>query len=213
MAYNGLEKTDRPKGAKPVHHLFYLMGKSASGKDTIYQHLRAQFPQLRSMVLYTTRPKRANEQEGREYYFISDEQLAQMRSADRLIEERTYHTQQGDWTYCTAKDSADLSISSYLGMGTLESYSKLCAHLGRACVIPIYINVEDGIRLQRALERERAQNVPNYAEMCRRFLTDSQDFSEENLRAAGIGECFENLVLEQCTEEIAARIRLYLSEE
>ena len=33
-------------------------------------------------------------------------------------------------------------------------------------VIPIYIEVEDGLRLERALCRERQQKEPKYAEMC-----------------------------------------------
>lgn len=189
-----------------MHHLFYLMGKSASGKDTIYQRLLEQLPQLRPMVLHTTRPQRAGEQEGKTYFFITNEQLAEMSAADRFIETRTYHTKKGDWTYCTAKDSIDLSSGSYLGIGTPESYGRLREYYGAEHVIPIYIEVEDGLRLQRALDRERAQKTPNYAEMCRRFLTDSQDFSEENLANAGISRRFANLDLNDCLAEITAFI-------
>ena len=61
----GLEETGMGK-------IFYLMGKSASGKDSIYKRLRSVYPELKSIVLYTTRPMRAGEQEGVEYYFIDD---------------------------------------------------------------------------------------------------------------------------------------------
>ena len=73
-------------------------------------------------------------------------------------------------------------------------------------MVPVYIEIEDGIRLERALARERSQKEPKYAEMCRRFLADSEDFSEENLRKAGIRRRFENVDLEQCMEEITAFI-------
>ena len=129
-----------------------------------------------------------------------------MREADMLIEERTYHTKKGDWTYCTAKNSIDLSAGSYLGIGTPESYVKIRDYFGGEKVIPIYITVEDGVRLQRALDRERKQTAPNYAELCRRFLSDAQDFSEEKLAAAGIETRFENIELEACISEIAAQI-------
>ena len=76
-------------------------------------------------------------------------------------------------------------------------------------MIPVYISVEDGLRLQRALDRERTQKVPAYAEMCRRFLTDSQDFSAEKLAAAGVEKCFENTDLEACIAEIADWIRSF----
>ena len=42
-----------------MHHLFYLMGKSASGKDTIYQELQRRLA-LRPLILHTTRPRRAD---------------------------------------------------------------------------------------------------------------------------------------------------------
>ena len=189
-----------------MHYLFYIMGKSASGKDTLYKMLLQMLPELRPLVLHTTRPQRAGEQEGREYFFLSAAQLAQMRREEQFIEERTYHTKHGDWTYCTAKNSMDLSSGSYLGIGTLESYEKLRAYYGADKVIPVYIEVEDGLRLQRALKREQAQDTPHYAEMCRRFLTDTQDFSEENLRRAGILRRFENLEQTRCAGEIAAYI-------
>ena len=189
-----------------MHYLFYMMGKSASGKDTLYKRLLTMLPQLSPLVLHTTRPQRAGEQEGREYHFISEAQLAAMCKADMFIEVRTYHTKHGDWTYCTAKESTDLSAGSFLGIGTLESYEKIRAYYGKEKVIPIYIEVEDGLRLQRALERERAQETPHYAEMCRRFLTDSQDFSEEKLAEAGIGRRFANLELDTCAAEIAGYI-------
>ena len=52
-------------------------------------------------------------------------------------------------------------------------------YFGKENVIPIYIQVDDGVRLERALERERTQKEPKYAELCRRFLADEKDFSEE----------------------------------
>ena len=73
--------------------------------------------------------------------------------------------------------------------------------------ITLYLYVEDGERLQRALNRERAQKEPRYAELCRRFLADEADFSEERLMEAGIGKRFENQGLEELTAELADWIR------
>ena len=189
-----------------MHHLFYLMGKSASGKDTIYQELQRRLA-LRPLILHTTRPRRADEQDGREYYFIGQKELEDLRRSNSLIEERTYHTKEGDWTYCTAKNAVDPAAGSCLGIGTLESFRKLRTCFGAETVIPLYIEVEDGIRLQRALDRERAQSEPKYAELCRRFLTDTEDFSEAQLQSAGIVRRFQNLSLEACIAELESYIR------
>ena len=59
----------------------------------------------------------------------------------------------------------------------------------------IYIEVEDGERLMRAIDREKMQDIPKYEEMCRRFLADAVDFSEENLQKAEIYQRFCNIEL------------------
>ena len=193
-----------------MHHLFYLMGKSASGKDSLYKLLLERLP-LQPLVLYTTRPKRAHEQDGRDYHFIDRSGLDTLREQGALIEERTYHTVMGDWTYCTAKGSVPPGAEDCIGIGTPESYGKLRDYFGEQTVIPLYVEVEDGLRLQRALDRERAQAHPNYAELCRRFLTDTADFSEEKLAQAGITERFQNLELEACADELTAYIQAHIA--
>ena len=167
--------------------IFYLMGKSSSGKDTIYKELLQGFPKMKRIVLYTTRPRREGECDGVEYFFTDEEKLQQFRKQGQLIEERSYHTQYGVWSYFTADDGQiNLRQEDYLVIGTLESYRAMKEYFGAESLVPLYIEVEDGERLQRALLREREQEKPKYEEMCRRFLADQEDFSEENIREAGI---------------------------
>lgn len=182
------------------------MGKSASGKDTLFGRLRAALG-LPSLVLYTTRPMRSNEVNGREYHFIDTQTLEAMRQAGEIIEARSYQTVHGIWTYCTAKQSCDLTESSLLGVGTLESYAAIRAALGEQAVIPIYIEVDDRTRLLRAIERESREAKPDYAELCRRFLADAADFSEAHLEENGITRRFANDDLDRCHAEIEAYIR------
>lgn len=189
-------------------NIYYMMGKSASGKDTLFQLLLGEsgLP-LKTVVLYTTRPMRAGERDGVEYFFCGEEQVREFESQGKIIELRAYQTVHGVWKYFTAADDQmDLERQSYLMIGTLESYLKIREYYGKERVIPIYIEVEDGERLQRALERERAQEQPRYEELCRRFLADAKDFSEENLRAAGITKRFTNEVLEDTLREIKSYI-------
>ena len=89
--------------------------------------------------------------------------------------------------------------------GTLESYNavkKYFENENKITVIPIYIEVDDGIRLERALKRERQQEKPKYEEMCRRILADSVDFSEEKIRESQITKRFENIDVDKCVNEI-----------
>ena len=69
-------------------HIFYVMGKSASGKDTIYKILRERLPQIRTVVPYTTRPIRAGERDGVEYYFVTGKRLADLEKQGKIIEKR-----------------------------------------------------------------------------------------------------------------------------
>ena len=188
--------------------IYYLMGKSSSGKDTLYKELLRTIPGLKTLVLYTTRPIREGEKNGVEYFFVSDEELAKYGAEGKIVEQRIYNTVYGEWKYATIDDGqVDLKNSDYLVMGTLESYRNMKQYYGEHNLIPIYIEVEDGERLSRALERERRQETPKYEEMCRRFLADQKDFSEENLRCAGITKRYYNQDKTQCLEEITGEIR------
>ncbi len=189
--------------------IYYVMGKSSSGKDTIYKHLTAEYSRFHTIVPYTTRPVREGERNGVEYYFADDVCLEKMRRDGKIIEERSYNTECGIWTYFTADDGQiDLSRYDYLMIGTLESYQALGQYFGEDALVPLYIEVEDGERLSRALAREKKQVHPRYAEMCRRFLSDEKDFSEDNLRRAGITRRFENNDLSECLAEIESYLGL-----
>lgn len=189
--------------------IFCLMGKSASGKDTIYgKLLQMAEPVFKRVIPYTTRPARSGETDGETYYFRTDEQADAMERDGRIIEMRAYHTVHGVWKYFTADDGQiQPDKENYLMIGTLEAYEKIRDYFGPEHVCPIYIWADDGERLERALKRERTQKQPRYAEMCRRFLADEQDFSEENLEKAGITVRFENRNLDDTLSRILDYIR------
>ncbi len=187
--------------------IFYLMGKSASGKDTIYKHIKEAMPQLKEIVIYTTRPMREGEQEGREYHFVDQTEFERLKSTGKVIEYREYHTIHGLWIYFTVDDGQFDGEEDFLAIGTLESYVKLKEYFGNERLVPIYVEVEDGLRLERALQRERAQKEPKYKELCRRFLADAEDFSEEKLIEAEISKRYENKNMETCLKEILLGIQ------
>ncbi|MBQ6442276.1 MAG: guanylate kinase [Lachnospiraceae bacterium] len=189
--------------------IYYLLGKSSSGKDSIYkQIIQDEALSLRRIVSYTTRPIRTGEEEGREYHFTDKEHLDRLAAEDKVIEMRTYHTMRGDWHYFTVDDGqVDLNQYDYAVIGTLESYLMVRNFYGKEHVLPIYIEVDDGIRLMRAVKREMKQNPPHYTEVCRRFLADDEDFSEEHLKNAGITVRFANDELEKTIGAVKAYIQ------
>lgn len=192
--------------------IFCLMGKSSCGKDTLYKRILSDpsLP-LKTLIPYTTRPPRKEERNGVEYYFLTEEEEQELERKGKIIELRAYHTLHGIWKYFTVNDhQLDLEKNHYLIIGTLESYLKLQEYFGKDFLVPIYVEVDDGERLQRALNRERIQSQPKYLEICRRFLADDLDFSKENLKRARITETFSNDNLDSCTRKIISYIQANL---
>ena len=184
--------------------IVYLRGKSGAGKDTVYkQVLENKEIEFQKIIPYTTRPIRAGEKNGMEYFFTDEDRFLELKEAGRLIEDRVYHTCMGIWRYFTVMDDQlDPEHNNYLMIGTLESFIRTREFFGDDKMIPVMLELDDGVRLQRALDREKIQEHPRYNEMCRRFLADEEDFSEEKLKAAGITKKFVNNDLQECLREI-----------
>ena len=168
--------------------IYYIIGKSSTGKDSIEKRLIAD-PELHlsEITQYTTRPKRDGETEGVEYHFITEKEEEKLRKAGKIIEQRAYNTVHGIWKYMMVDDGAvDLKKHDYVAVGTLASYAEVRRFFPKGTVVPIYIDVEKGERLYRAVIRERKSAHPKYEELCRRFLADEADFDEPHLKAVGL---------------------------
>lgn len=190
--------------------IFFLMGKSASGKDAIFKRLMERDDlELSNIVSYTTRPIRQKERDGVEYHFCDEAKEERLKREGKVIEKRVYHTQLGRWAYFTVDDGqVDLAARDYLIIGTLASYEKLADYYKRENVVPIYIEVDDFTRLERAIRREHKQESPKYDEVCRRFLADTEDFAPEKLAAAGVRNIFVNQgEIADTVDEIATFIK------
>lgn len=180
-----------------MNRIFCIVGKSCSGKDTIYARILEQNrPGLVPVVPYTTRPRRPGEAGGQTYHFVTEEQLRRYEEEGQVIEKRVYQTTQGPWTYFTLRFALD---ADRLLITTLEGARALMDCYGPEPVRIVYLHVDDRTRLLRYIDRESRQASPDYAEVCRRFLADQEDFSRENLArfpslypidtGAGIEEC------------------------
>lgn len=189
--------------------IFYLMGKSSTGKDTIYKALLSDKElNLKRIIPYTTRPIREGEENGIEYIFTDEPGLQELIRKNVVIEQRSYDTFYGVWKYFTVFDGQiNLLCNNYIMIGTPDSFAATQKYFCSSKIIPILIELDDGIRLQRALDREKSQSNPKYEEMCRRFLTDSRDFSKEKIKEYRISNCFANEDLAKCISDITSFIK------
>ena len=152
-----------------MSNFIYIMGKSSAGKDTIYQRLKDEID-TNVYVPYTTRPKRKNEQDGREYYFIIREELCKLQEERKIMEKRDYTVinSQGEkdiWTYATIADKQWEQDGDFLSIGTLESYISIKQYLSehrekKLNLIPVYIEISEQEREKRARKREEKQEKP-----------------------------------------------------
>ena len=171
--------------------IFCIVGKSGSGKDTIKNNLIQFVNQnydFKEIIQCTTRPKRDGETDGVDYHFVTPELMREDDNHNDIFELRSYDTVDGTWYYYIRNSDVDIYENNYIAIGTIESFKTLSLHFGRENVIPIYIYTSSKQRLEWMIDRESRNLVPNYKEVCRRFIADEQDFSDENLKKAGIDE-------------------------
>ena len=158
--------------------LFVLIGKSASGKDFLMSQILIDCPHIKRLASYTTRPPRKGEENGREYFFVSDSFFEEKRREGKVVEERVKKTLKGEARYGTIAEGENFVGSSYIAIKDPEGAERLKEYYGEDNVVIILVTVDDGIRLMRAITREMSQQVPQYAELCERFLSDEEDFKE-----------------------------------
>jgi guanylate kinase len=66
--------------------LFVISAPSGTGKSTLARRLLESVPGLAFSVSYTTRPRRAGEEDGREYHFVDDARFDRMSEAGGFLE-------------------------------------------------------------------------------------------------------------------------------
>ena len=152
--------------AKKKIKLIALFGPSGSGKDTLAKIL-AMRRDVSEVITCTTRPKRDYEQDGVDYYFLTVEDFTTKVLDNTMLEATSFR----GWFYGTPIESLDTEKIN-VGVFNIQGVEYLLRD-DRLDVLPVYVVCEDKTRLQRCLDREVN---PDCEEICRRFLTDTEDF-------------------------------------
>lgn len=159
--------------------LYVLVGKSGVGKDTIYQAIRKDLGLL-PVVSTTSRPRRPEEREGVEYYFVSTDVFLQKREQGDFIESRSYNTIQNGkeavWYYGITKQAIDLSKGNHIAIVDLNGLEKLKEAFGDT-VVAIYLKADEKEREKRAIQRGGYEK----SEWDRRRVDDDIQFNKERI--------------------------------
>lgn len=126
------------------HVLICLMGRTASGKDTLANKL-CERTGLRQVISYTTRERRANE--GNTHIFITDEEYQSIEDSGRIAA----FTQIGPYKYCCTIEQLyenDIYVIDPEGVKHLRELN-----LPNLKLITVYVNTPDDIRKDRAISK------------------------------------------------------------
>ena len=149
--------------------IYCLLGKSASGKDTIIKKVSEDM-NIPIVTSHTTRPMRPNEKQDREYHFVNDEFFNKHK--DEFLEIREYKVYTGEtWYYGFHKN--EFTNGEKMLIIDANGRNELIKYFGKDNIMTFYIHSYEEVR------RERLKNRgDNKLEIERRIKTDDKDFKE-----------------------------------
>ena len=154
---------------KGVINIIVLAGKSASGKNFVARKLEEYG--YKTIVTYTTRPKRKNEKQDITYHFISDEEFKQKINEGFFAEWKSYITNEGVWYYGSSLEDIECADDMSVIILTPDGYRDIKSKLPDKNIACIYLYANNST-IKKRLEH-RGDN-PN--EVIRRMESDNEDF-------------------------------------
>lgn len=180
--------------------IYFLVGQSSTGKDTIKAKLLSTMPSLKDYTYCTTRPMRDGEIEGREYFFKTMKDFENDLLSGAVIESRVYNFN-GNTSVVYYSLAKEIDEENYIVVGTPNMCHSYIEYYGSDIVKPIFIVVPDRERLIRAIKRED-NNKGNYKEVARRFYDEFNEYTTENILSLQGVVYVNNDYLEDCVEDI-----------
>lgn len=162
----------------PKYKPTILVGKSGSGKDYLLKYMVQKG--FTPLVSHTTRPKRANEIDCIDYYFVS---VTEFLASNDFIETRSYDTElngeKHTWYYGLSTRELDRNKDkNIVTIFDIPGANEFIKNTGIDCNI-IYLDVSDEIRKNRAILRGSFCDI----EWDRRLLDDAKKFSDKELKS------------------------------
>ena len=149
--------------------ILILIGKGASGKDTILNQLVTKHG-YKKIVTYTSRPMRKGEKQDVTYHFTSSEEFQKMIEQGLFAEYKTYNSEFGVWYYGTALDDLEKADDKSIIILTPDGYKDVINKLSKK-PISIYLYANNSTIKKRLKKRG---DDPKEAE--RRISHDNEDF-------------------------------------
>lgn len=158
-----------------------LIGKCASGKDTLLKEL-TQNNAMNKIVSYTTRPKRVGEVNGIDYNFVSEQTFFELMQKGKFFQTRQYDTLDDTGTATVWYYGSELvnpeSRVPYITIVDVQGARDYISAYGKENVFVVYVDASDDVR------RRRAEVRGNFieSEWERRLQDDNDRFDLNNFR-------------------------------
>ena len=136
--------------------LYCIIGRTGTGKDTAVKVLQEKG--LKAVCSYTTRNMRDNETNGIEHYFITREEMDEIKAGGHMVA----YTQIGDIEYCATSDElfkSDIYVIDPLGLYELKRVLKNEIKNGDLEIISIYIYAPSYVRHYRIANSGRGDTA------------------------------------------------------
>ena len=172
--------------------MIVLSGASASGKTEAAKMLMAKYG-IQKAITTTTRSMRKNEQNGKDYFFVTKEEFERMIEEDRFVEHTLYN---GNY-YGSTKDQIADNRSVVIDLEGLKSYSALKDKR----IVTFYLSTSEEVRYTRMLDRGDSKE-----KALERIENDKKAFAESNIPKVNFRIDSENKTIEQVADEV---YRLY----
>ena len=155
--------------------IIILLGKSASGKDSIKKCAIEEY-RCKPVPLATTRPPRPGELKQKNYDFLTREEFEKRNIVCRT----SFHTANGLWFYGIYSGTELEPNGKYITDINPGQYEEFMESYKNFTIIPVYIETNEEDRILHMIHREMEKENPDYKEVCRRICSDSSDFKETN---------------------------------
>ena len=155
--------------------LLIVSSPSAAGKNYLLSALENENV-VTQLISCTTRPMRLNEQFGKEYYFLTDDDFDSVP----MVETREYNTEHGVWKYGLSSieiNNACENEGNYLVIVDCEGKDAILKYIEDKKLdiktTTIFLNVSAQKRLLRSLDRESKMDTKAVDEGIRRYIKDN----------------------------------------